>query len=772
MGIRIVLTGPGRPSLNRCRLIAATILLIPCFSTSADDGNGTPMTDSVDQAVDINDELCGDSSSWSSYELPPKFDTDQLENTHISANQTRTDKQGSSEFEGDVEIERNDLRIRADSASFDSLRNRFSVAGNVHVDTLSVAVDAKRGDAWIYRKEYAFDDVEFFIPQSRLHGGAYAVASTGADTFRLSDASLTSCPPDDIDWLLSADSIDIDYTEQYGSARNVWIEFQHVPIFYTPYIEFPIGDKRRSGLLAPVISQSSSRGLELVVPWYWNIAPDMDAIIAPHSMSRRGLALDGQYRYLTHSTEGQFDASYLHNDSITGTERYALKYLQRTKVTSNVRLNIDYRDVSDSSYMTDFTSTLIGSSLTYLNRSANISAGYETWRMGALTQSFKTLDDSIAPENRPYSMLPQLTLNGEEALGNNLFFTFDSEWVEFVHEFNEVDQGSRLRLKPGIRLSLQGSAWFFRPELKYNHTSYNVVDGSGADVDTNSTDLPILSLDSGLFFERSLDNGMTQTLEPRLFYLNIPYRDQNSLPLFDTSVPDFNLSRLFAENRFNGGDRVGDTNQLTLALTSRLINSENGDENLRASIGQIFYFADRLVTLSGVPETSNASDIIAEVGGKWRNWSASTGLQWDTETRKGTQGNVLLHYQGSDHSIFNAGYRRNKQSRSNPEAIEQTDFSLVAPLTREFTLLGRWNYSLEQQRNLETTVGIAYDSCCWSMILAGQSHFVGGSGIPNANDYDSSVIFQLVFKGIGSVSGDSAVKTLQQSILGFSEDFQ
>jgi LPS-assembly protein len=756
--------------LSLRRLIAATFLLIPCFSAPADDS--TPVTHGADQTTEASDDLCGNSAEWSSYEPPPHFDADQIENTSISANQTRTDKQGSSEFQGDVVIERNQLRIRTDSARYDSQQDQVTVEGNVHVDTTGMAVDARRGDMWIPDSKYSFNDVEFFIPQSRLHGGAYAVASTGTDTFRLSDANLTSCPPDDVDWLLSADSIDIDHADEYGSAKDVWIEFQHVPIFYTPYIEFPIGDKRRSGLLAPEISQSSSRGVELLIPWYWNIAPQMDAIIAPHNMSRRGLALDGQYRYLTHSTEGQFDASYLADDNITGTERYALKYLQQSKLTSNVRLNIDYRDVSDSRYLTDFSSNLIGSSTTQLSRSANITAGYESWRMRALAQSFETLDDSIAPTARPYRMLPQLTLNGEEALGDNLFFTFDSEWVEFAHEFQEVTHGSRLRLKPGIRLSLQGSAWFFKPELKYSHTSYDVVDGSGADLNTDSIDVPISSIDSGLFFERSLDNGMVQTLEPRLFYLKIPYREQNALPLFDTSVPDFSLSRLFAENRFNGGDRVGDTNQLTLALTSRLINSENGDERLRASIGRIFYFDDRAVTLNGAAQTSTASDIIAELGGKWRKWSASTGLQWDTETRKGTKGNALLHYQGSNHSIFNAGYRRRLQSSTNPEAIEQTDFSLVAPLTREFTLLGRWNYSLEQQRNLETIVGIAYDSCCWSMILAGQSHFVGGSGIAGTNDYDNSVIFQLVFKGIGSVSGDSAVKTLKQSILGFSEDFQ
>jgi len=756
--------------LSRRRLIAAAILLLPCTSTPADVS--APASGGVEPAADHNDALCADSPIWSSYESPPSFATDKLENTSISANQTRTDKLGSSEFRGAVVIERDELRIRTDLAHYDSQQNHISVLGNVHVDTPGMAFDAERGDLQIDNREYAFDDIEFFIPQSRLHGGANTVASTGADTFSLTDASLTSCPPDDVDWLLSADSIDIDYVDEYGSAEDVWIEFQHVPVFYTPYIEFPIGDKRRSGLLAPEISQSSSRGIELVVPWYWNIAPDMDAIIAPHNMSRRGFALDGQYRYLTHSTEGQFDASYLADDNITGTERYALKYLQQTKITSNVRLDIDYRDVSDSSYLTDFTSTLIGSSATHLSRSANLSAGYESWRMHALAQSYETLDDSIALQNRPYRMLPQLELNGEEELGDNLFFTLDSEWVEFAHEFTEVTHGSRLRLKPGIRLSLQGSAWFLDPEIKYSHTGYEVVDGNGADVNTDSIDLPIYSIDSGLFFERSLDNGMIQTLEPRLFYLKVPYRDQNALPLFDTSVPDFSLSRLFAENRFNGGDRIGDTSQLTLALTSRLVDTANGDEHLRASIGRILYFDDRLVTLDGAAETGSASDIIAELGGKWRNWSASTGVQWNTETREGAKSNALLHYQNGDRGIFNAGYRRRNQSSLNPEAIEQSDFSLVAPLTRTFTLLGRWNYSLEQQRNLETIVGIAYDSCCWSMILAGQSHFVGDTGTVGAEDYDNSLIFQLVFKGIGSVSGDSAVKTLKQSILGFSEDFQ
>jgi LPS-assembly protein len=547
------------------------------------------------------------------------------------------------------------------------------------------------------------------------------------------------------------------------------LEFQDIPFLYTPYIEFPVGDKRRSGLLTPSFGTSSSRGFELVVPWYWNIAPNQDATIAPHYMNRRGWQLDTQYRYLTKTTEGTFDLNYLHEDRITLESRYSLKYLQETKFTDNVRFNVDYKDVSDEEYLQDFSTSLLGSSTTHLSQNVDLVASYTNWHMRALLQTYETLDLTIAESDRPYRMLPKIEIKGDEQLLDNLNFTLGTQWVNFVHEDDVNIEGPRFIFQPGLELVLQSSGWFLKPAIEYNHTQYNVADGGGTKIDTPDRNLPITSIDSGIFLERNMGNGLINTLEPRLFYLYVPYEDQNSLPLFDSSVPDFSLLQMFRKNRFNGGDRIGDANQMTAALRSRIINPATGDEYMRATIGQIYYFDDRRITPTGIPETSKSSDVIAEISGELASWRATAGMQWDIERHNSAKHNASIHYESKNDTLLNLGYSKRRETPINPEALEQTDISFVVPAGRDVTLIGRWNYSLEQQRDLEIIAGLSYESCCWSTIIALQRNLVTSSSIDE--DYDNTILFQLVLKGLGSVSGDSAVDKLKQSILGFKDEY-
>ena len=707
--------------------------------------------------------------SITSYQPPPFFAESRRGNIDISANKTLSDKGGSSTFEGDVILERHELRIRADIARLDNTNREISVTGNVHLDTTAMSIDADSGRFFLDNKNTEFSNIKFFIPETRLRGHAEKVTSEGKKSATLSSSSITSCPPDDIDWLLSADSIELDLQEEYGKARGVVLEFHDVPFLYTPYIEFPVGDKRRSGLLTPSFGTSSSRGFELIVPWYWNIAPNQDATIAPHYMDRRGLQLDTQYRYLTKTTDGTLDVNYLHEDRITLEERYSLKYLQHTKFTNNIRLKVDYKDVSDTDYLQDFSSSLIDSSTTHLSQNADLIASYTNWHMRAQLQTYETLDLTIAEEDRPYSMLPKLALRGDEELLDNMNFTLDSEWVNFVHESNIKVEGPRFIFQPGIELPFQGSAWFLKPAIEYNHTQYNVSDGGSTEIDTPDRNLPITSIDSGLFFERIMPNKLIHTLEPRLFYLYVPYEDQSGLPLFDTSVPDFTLSQMFRKNRFNGGDRIGDANQVTAALRSRIIDPATGYEYMRASIGQIYYFDDRRVTPDDVPETSKSSDIIAEISGTLSNWNAKAGAQWDIEQHNAAKSNASIQYKSDKNALFNLGYSRRRETPENTEALEQTDVSFVAPLGKDFTAIGRWNYSLKQGRDLETIAGLSYDSCCWTTIIALQRNLVSSSTIDE--DYNNTILFQLVLKGLGSVSGDSAVEKLKKSILGYQEEY-
>ncbi|MDH5613379.1 MAG: LPS assembly protein LptD, partial [Gammaproteobacteria bacterium] len=686
---------------------------------------------------------------------------------NISADQTRSDSQGNTAFQGHVVIEKHELRITADNASYNANTENINIDGNVHVDSINMAIDADLGRLSKEKQSSFFEGVKFQIGKKNMRGKASSINAGIKNKTELQKTSITSCNLNDPDWRLDADVISIDHEEEYGSAEDVVLRFMDVPFIYIPYMEFPIGDRRRSGLLVPEAGYSSSRGSELTVPWYWNIAPNHDAILAPHLMSRRGTQLDTQYRFLTENSRGQMDAAFLHNDRITNDDRHQFQYLQHTRFTPDLNMDIDVQDVSDTEYFNDFSNNLSTASTTHLNRNLTLNFDKQYWHSQMLVQTYETLDTSILTIDRPYRRLPQLSLQGDQPIvDTGLAFTMDTEWVSFDHEDNSVNTGSRFRFTPGLHWPNKGGFWFFDPAIKFSHTRYDVEDGSGIKQNIEDRNLSMSSLDAGLFFEREFDNGLMQTLEPRIYYLNVPFRDQSLLPNFDTQSSVFSTALLFRDNRFNGGDRIGDANQLTLALSSRLISTDTGNEYLRASIGQISYFEDRQVSLIGVIDNNNKSDLIAELAANIYDWSLSASTQWDTDNNRSQRGNFLLHYQSDSKHILNLGFRHDRNI--NPE-IRQTDFSFITPIYNQFSAFGRWNYSLEANRDIEVIGGLSYDSCCWSLQLMGQRRLKYTN---NIEEYDNAFMVQLVLKGLGSVSGNKVSNTLEHAIPGYNEDYE
>lgn len=719
-------------------------------------------------AISNESKQCiNENSTATRYQAPPVFDTDKIEHTNISADITRTDSEGMSLFEGHVVIERHELRITAEKASYDQDSESLEVSGGVHVDTVTMSLDARHGAISTESRATEFSDTQFLIQNTGMRGHAETIIAGDNINTNLKKASITSCDPSDPDWRLTADTIELDLEDEYGTADDVVVRFMEVPFLYVPYMEFPIGDRRRSGLLVPDIGYSDSRGGEFSVPWYWNIAPNQDAILAPRFMSRRGTQLDTEYRFLTSTTRGDVNLSFLPDDNITDENRHQFQYQQHTDFTRQLKLDMDIQDVSDINYFDDFSNNLSTSSATHLNRSLTMSHNSQYWQARGLAQTFETLDPNIATANRPYRRLPQITLYGDQPLGNSgLAFTLGSEWVDFDHEESSVTTGSRLTVKPGFYWLSSGASWFVKPAVNYSFTQYDTVDGSGADQDLDDRKLSTSSLDAGLFFEREFNSDLIQTLEPRMYYLNVPYRNQDVLPNFDTGLSTFSITQLFRDNRFNGGDRVGDANQLTMVVSSRILNTYTGDEYLRASIGQIFYFDDRKVSLDGSIDDSRDSDLIGELGASWNNWSFTSSVQWGTESHRSERENFLLHYQSDIEHIFNIGLRTD---RTTSTEIRQTDISFVAPLFDNFSTFARWNYSLKDDRDIEVTGGFSYDSCCWSIQLLGQRQLQDTT--ISSKEYDNSFMVQLVFKGLGSVSGNDVSDTLKQSILGYDEDY-
>jgi len=712
---------------------------------------------------------------------PREFSADERDNTQISADFTETSRDGSTSLDGNIIIERHLIRVTADHAKYNKQDDEITLSGNVYIDTQNMSLNADSGTISTNGEDEdngaqgKFNNIVFFIADSNMNGKAESINSRensdGTNRSTLINASITSCNLHKPDWLISADEIELDHDDEYGSAEDVVIRFKNVPFMYVPYMEFPTSDKRRSGFLFPQAGTSSSRGLELSVPWYWNIAENHDAVITPTYMEKRGLELGGKYRYLTRSTTGELQGVYLPDDNLTDEDRYQYRYLQQSQIIRNLSLSVDLHDISDSDYFNDFSNNLGTTSLTHLDRNATLRYDLGNWNMKAMIQDIKTIDDNAPLDTRPYERLPQVTLAGDEVIANSpLLFTLDSEYVDFTHEDDTKTTGARLTVRPGLSLPLSGAAWFLKPELKFSHTQYDAGTESGTTQTVDDRNLPISSVDAGLFFERFLSNGYQQTLEPRLYYLNVPYEDQDNIPLFDTSIPKFTVAQLFRDNRFVGGDRIGDTNQMTVALTSRILNQNTGDEILRASIGQIYYFEDRKVSLSGSSiDTEKQSDVIAELDIKWRRWQSNIDLQWDVSRSELSQENYFLHFKSDAKHLFNIGYRKRLLDDSSQVDIEQTDTSFIYEINKNYSAIARWNYSLKDSRDIDTILGVAYDSCCWSIQLLSQRLLLNSTTV---NEYDTAILVQFVFKGLGSLSGSRAQNTLEQSIYGYRDIYR
>jgi len=717
-----------------------------------------------------------DSYSAMMYNAPPTFASDALEATDISAQQVKNINKSISIFSGDVLIEQHQLRLKADEVSHNQQTQRLELNNNIHIDTQNMAMNARSGWMNLQTKEGEFIDSQYYLPDTGLSGKTPLFSISADKKTRLLDTQFSTCPPSKLDWHLNTSSLELDQTNATGTAKHTVFWVGGVPIFYFPWIQFPLDDQRRSGFLVPRIGSSSSSGYELSAPWYWNIAANHDALITPSVLTKRGSMLTTEYRYLTRSSTGNLDFEYLNNDKLYNDRRYLLHFTNQTKISSNLNLNLLANEASDADYLSDLGSNINVANITHLEKNAKLSYVNGPWNAGLNAQTFQTIDPTIALENRPYNRLPQITLKAKDELlemdNSYLLGSINSEWVEFKHDSVNKEQGSRFHIYPKLSLPFEGNAWFIKPGGGYSFTQYNTTNANGDDANLDARGLSILSLDSGMFFERDINNNaFLQTLEPRLYYLNIPYEDQSQLPVFDTAAQDFTFASLFRETRFNGIDRIGDANQLTVALSSRILNKSNGDELFSMSIGRIYYFDEQRVSLDNSINTSPSSDIITEVGGQFYQWRARATLQWNTDTDTSDKRSVQFSYAASAKAVFNIGYRFFRDPNDEANNLEQTDISFAWPFAQNYSLLSRWNYSLTNKSDVETLVGLQYESCCWALRVLTQRYIRNDTSATNDDPYRTSIMLQLVLKGFGSITDKKATTALKNAILGYQPDY-
>ncbi len=701
---------------------------------------------------------------------------------------------------GDREA-RGALFLRADRLEGDN--ERITAEGNVELrtrretvlaDRLSYALDGqtifgdgnvvlRRGFDWItgpqlqYKRDTEvgfFRKPRFFIAEADGHGDASEIRFTGPGHYEATDASYTTCTAPHPDWYLRGDELEVDNLRKVGTARRVSVHFLDMPVLYAPWLQFPLSNERKSGFLTPTFGSTGVRGFEVTAPYYLNLAPNYDATLTPRMMTKRGLLLGTQFRYLLGDgttpfgqAAGELNAEILPNDRATGERRDALAWTHTEQFSPWLAGYWNLNRVSDDKYFADFADRIAITSQKTLPREGGLIATSGPWSVVARVQGYQTLQDPNAPVIPPYNRLPQIlgSLSDTDWLG--LTWSGTAEYVRFSQEAL-VPTGERVVAYPSVAWKRQGSAWFFNARAGVHMREYVLDQTTAALPDRHpSYAIPVASVDAGLVFERDLDvlkTPLTQTLEPRAFYVYIPYKRQTGAPVFDSALDDFNFSQLFAENRYIGNDRIGDANQLTLALTSRFLDRDTGAERLRLAVGQRFYFEDQRVNLNEPLRSAATSDFLVSAEGRLSNtWSLTNLLQYNFDGHEIEQFNTGVRYTPSPGRVLNATWRYTRNLVDPTGAIQQIkqiDLSGEWPVRDRWTLIGRWNYSLTDRKTLEGVAGIEYNADCWVLRIVGQRLTT------TTQQATTSVFVQLELNGLARV-GTSPLELLRRSVPGY-----
>jgi LPS-assembly protein len=758
------------------------------------------------------------------YAVPPASDIAADDHRiHIDSDDAVVDASGHAVLNGRVKVRQDARSVTSDSVTYDEKTGRVAVKGSVDFEDPKLRVRSVAG-SYDIDGAATFDQANFQLMDRNGRGYAKNVDLLTDGKVQLTQVRYTTCPVGNQDWMLQASSIDLDTKLKDGVAHHVTMRFKDVPIFYTPYISFPLGDERKSGLLFPSFGHSGSNGYELEVPYYFNLAPNYDLTVTPGLLSARGVQVAEQFRYLTAMSHGQIDGTFLPSDSQTHSNRSYFRVTDITDFKRGMRFDADIASVSDHNYFEDFAVGSDQTSVTFLERRADVLYYDDAWRVRGELQNFQTIDISVPEVQRPYSRVPRIQANALWPVpGTQFELALDSEAVNFLREMGPT--GVRFNAAPEIRWSTRGQGYFFEPAVGYDFTQYDLKNAAIGAPSTPTRALPYARLDAGLAFEReSGSRGQrTQTLEPRVVYSYVPYRNQDELPIFDTGLPDLNLTELFRTNRYVGQDRIGDANQVALSLTSRLFDHVSGSQYLSATIGQIRYFSKPRVTLpdavllassgqslvtvpgvnpfampgqavvnsrgqilmaipgqyvSGLPsqplaitspgqggQVFSASDLVADVSvTAYKHFSLNFDYLWNPYTSQTDKSEISLQYRPDPTRVVNIGYRFQQNILTQQSILKQWDGSFAWPIADHWNTVGRWVYSLQDHQTIEQMAGFEYKSCCWKVQVV-QRRYVRVTN--NTAGLDTSYALQLELTGLSSV-GKPANTFLEREIRGYS----
>ena len=713
--------------------------------------------------------------------------------THINADTIDYAEQGISRLEGSVEMSTNTWQARADKADYNHSEDFIDLFGNVRFWEEDLFLSGAGAGIDVGNSTALVTGADYYLPDNAARGAADELFIDPGVLTSGKKMSFTTCAPENSDsleqnfWSIHARTLTLNHETERGSGRDIILKIKDVPVFYSPYFTFPLSQQRKSGFLAPGIGKNSHGGFETRLPYYWNIAPDMDATITPRVLANSGVMGMLEYRYLLQRGHGQLHLEYLPGDTGFGERDRSMINIELSQgFLDRGRLDVVYNRASDPEYLEDFGAELAVTSTRYLPRRADLNYRGNNWSVLGRLHSYQTVDKSIAVASRPYKNLPRVQFWYTPMRGNNkinLDLQTDFTYFDRTGEAGvTIDvTGFRADLYPSVSYPIYTQAAFLIPKVGVRYTRYS-LDKQGPFAKSPDRTLPIASLDGGIFLERGFqlqEREYLHTLEPRLYYLYVPHAGQNELPVFDSSVFSLDYNALFRENRFSGYDRIGDANQLTLALGSRLINRKTGRQTASFQLAQSFYLEDQEIIRQilgaqgqlidiGMPENDLLSPVIIEANANLRHdLTLGAEVYWDSNDNITRKMALTAQYNPAGGKVINLAYRVRRaetgQVRRVPTDIEQSDLSFSWPLTHRLNAVGRWNYAVSEGRTLDLFAGLEYEGCCFAVKAVSRRFLSNLDG-----DFNTGFFLQLELKGLGSV-GQRTAEFLNQAIPGYSD---
>lgn len=688
---------------------------------------------------------------------------------YVAADTMQLDENGESQVAGRVEVRQDQNMMRADRAVISAGRDQLLLEGNVYLQDPAMTLEAARAELTLDGSGSHIRDTRYALHAAHIRGSASAINRDNLYQVDVLDGAYTTCEPGSAAWMLESRRIHLDQEAGWGSASHVRLLIEQVPLLYIPYITFPIDQRRRTGVLYPTFNFSGSNGTDIAVPYYLNLDPQYDLLLVPRWIEERGGMVEAELRYLHGAPkdsvgEGSLGVGHIASDAAyNDDERYVLRYRHSGAPAEGWNLFADATEVSDNDYLDDLDTRLSVNRDAHLLRIVQMRYADDRWAGLARVQAYQTINPTIAPADQPYRRLPQLLASTRQAGSFGSEWSALGEYTAFERDTAVLDPvGSRLRFEPALARPLYGDSYRILPVAKLRHASYTLTDNPTGD--TLERTIPTASLDATLFLDRAFrfaKADWTQTLEPRLYALWTPYEEQDDIPLFDTTELTFGYEQLFRDNRFIGGDRVGDARQVSLALESALIGPD-GSESARIGFGQTFHDADRRVQLTPATpvETNDYSPFVAHA--LWRvsnRWSLRSEGQWSPVDREFVRGSLRGNWQDEAFRTANIAYRYDQPG------INQLELSGLLPVGSHWTLVGRSVSDIESSRSLEALGGFEYESCCWRArvmarrtldIQTGSARLVPEEGI----------VFEIELKGLGSL-GEQISSELAETIPGY-----